>query len=329
MNNTNVKPKIRFEMQTLLLAGIFILLMAFFGISEEGFLTNRSISSMAIQLPEIGILSLAMMITVMIGGINLSINATANLAAVLSGLFILRFMPNSQGASIVLVTIVISLLIGVITGAINGFLVGYVQAPPILATLASMSVFTGIGVGLTKGQTVTGFPESIGSIASYTPAGIPMPFLVFIGVTLIAYVLLNHTTFGFKTRMLGTNPTAAKFSGINNKATIMQIFIFSGVLSSIAGVLIMSRTMSASNAYGTATYVMLTILIGVLAGVISGKGSVLNIFITVLILQIISTGSHMLLAGVRGSSFFKDFAWGVLLIIIFIINYFSHGRKRE
>jgi len=102
--------------------------------------------------------------------------------------------------------------------------------------------------------------------------------------------------------MLGTNPTAAKFSGIDNKAVIMQIFIFSGVLSSIAGMLIMSRTMSASNAYGTATYVMLTILIGVLAGVISGKGSVLNIFITVLILQIISTGSHMLLAGVRGSS---------------------------
>ncbi len=66
-----------------------------------------------------------------------------------------------------------------------------------------------------------------------------------------------------------------------------------------------------------------------LAGVISGKGSVLNIFITVLILQIISTGSHMLLAGVRGSSFFKDFAWGVLLIIIFIINYFSHGSKKE
>ena len=329
MNNSNVKPKIRFEMQTLLLTGIFIFLMVFFGVTEKGFLTGRSISSMAIQLPEIGILSLAMMITVMIGGINLSINATANLAAVLSGLFILRFMPDSQGAVVVLAMVGISLLVGVITGVINGFLVGYVGAPSILATLATMSVFTGVGVGLTKGQTVTGFPEVLGSIASQTPAGIPMPFLVFIGVTVIAYILLGHTTFGFKTRMLGTNPTAAKFSGIDNKAVIMQIFIFSGVLSSIAGMLIMSRTMSASNAYGTATYVMLTILIGVLAGVISGKGSVLNIFITVLILQIISTGSHMLLAGVRGSSFFKDFAWGVLLIIIFIINYFSHGRKKE
>ena len=329
MNTSNFKRKIRFEGQTLLLTGILTFLIIFFGVMEKGFLTGRSISSMAIQLPEIGILSLAMMVTVMIGGINLSINATANLAAVLSGLFILRFMSGSQGAVVVVALIGISILIGVITGIINGFLVAYVKVPPILATLATMSIFTGVGVGLTKGQTVTGFPESVGSIAGLTPAGIPIPFLVFMAVTVIAYILLGHTTFGFKTRMLGTNPTASKFSGINNKSVIMQIFIFSGVLSSIAGVLIMSRTMSASNAYGSATYVMLTILIGVLAGVISGKGSVLNIFITVLILQIISTGSHMLLAGVRGSSFFKDFAWGVLLIIIFIINYFSHGRKRE
>jgi simple sugar transport system permease protein len=329
MNTSNFKPKIRLEGQTLLLTGILIFLILFFGITEKGFLTGRSISSMAIQLPEIGILSLAMMIPVMIGGINLSINATANLAAVLSGLFILRFMPNSQGAVVVVTMIGISILIGVVTGMINGLLVAHVKVPPILATLATMSIFTGIGVGLTKGQTVTGFPESLGSVASLKPVGIPMPFLVFIGVTIVSYILLGHTTFGFKTRMLGTNSTASKFSGINNKSIIMQIFIFSGVLSSIAGVLIMSRTMSASNAYGTATYVMLTILIGVLAGVISGKGSVLNIFITVLILQIISTGSHMLLAGVRGSSFFKDFAWGVLLIIIFIINYFSHGRKKE
>ena len=329
MNTTNLKPKVRFEMQTLLLAGILVFLLLFFGLNDQGFLAGRSISSMAIQLPEIGILSLAMMITVMIGGINLSINATANLAAVLSGLFILRFVPESQGPMVIVAMVGISLLIGVITGAINGFLVGYVGVPSILATLATMSIFTGIGVGLTKGQTVTGFPEVVGSVASLSPLGIPMPFLVFVGITVIAYILLGRTTFGFKTRMLGTNPVASKFSGINNKAVIMQIFIFSGVLSSIAGVLIMSRTMSASNAYGTATYVMLTILIGVLAGVVSGKGSVLNIFITVFILQVISTGSHMLLAGVRGSSFFKDFAWGMLLIIIFIINYFTHGRRKE
>ena len=120
---------------------------------------------------------------------------------------------------------------------------------------------------------------------------------------------------------------ASKFSGFNNKKIIMQVFIYSGLMASVSGILIMSRTMSAAYQYGASTYVMLTILIGVLAGVVAGSGNVFNVFITVFILQIISTGFHMVLAGVRGSSFFKDFIWGLLLIIIFIINYFSRKKK--
>ena len=103
----------------------------------------------------------------------------------------------------------------------------------------------------------------------------------------------------------------------------------SGIFSAITGVLIMSRTMSAAYEYGATTYVLLTILIAVLASVIPGFGNVFNIFIAVIILQILSTGFHMLLVGIRGSSFFKDFSWGVLLILIFVINYFMRRRKRE
>jgi simple sugar transport system permease protein len=85
--------------------------------------------------------------------------------------------------------------------------------------------------------------------------------------------------------------------------------------------------MSAAYMYGTTTYVLLTILVSVLAGVVSGFGNVFNVFITVLILQVLSTGPHMLLEGVPGSSFIKDFSWGVLLIMIFVINYYVRGKK--
>jgi len=88
----------------------------------------------------------------------------------------------------------------------------------------------------------------------------------------------------------------------------------------------MGRTMSAAYEYGTTTYVLLTILIAVLAGVVPGFGSVVDVFIAVLILQVLSSGFTMQLAGIRGSSFFKDFAWGVLLILIFIINYLTKLR---
>jgi simple sugar transport system permease protein len=331
--SNKLKPSRKFHIgsQTILLFAILIILVVVFGVSEDKFLKPINVASMAGQLPEIGILSLAMMVPVMIGGINLSINASANLSAVLSGFFIMKILPTiipeSNPALYLGAMILIALATGLVTGIINGYLVGYVSAPAILATLATMGLFTGLAVGMTKGSSLTGFDQSLGLIASSKVMGIPVSFLIFVGMTAIAYILLNHTTFGFKTRMLGTNAVAANFSGINNKEIIMKDFIFSGIYSSVAGILVMSRTLSASYEYGASTYIMLTLLIYVLAGVVTGEGNVINIFITVLILQVISTGFHMVLVGTRGSSFFKDFIWGLLLILILIINYFSQRSK--
>jgi simple sugar transport system permease protein len=321
------------EGQTFLLLGVFIVLAAFFSITESRFLTNRSITSMAFQLPEIGVLSLAMMITILVGGINLSVNATSNLAAVVAGLFLVHILPADAAMGIqnlyVALAMGIALLIGLLCGVLNGFLVGIIQVPPILATLATFTFFTGISTGLTGGATVTGFPPGLAVLGAQSLLGIPIPFLVFVLLTIFIFVLLNQTTYGFKMRMLGSNPTAANFTGVNNKVIIMQVYIMSGLLSAITGMIIMSRTMSAAYEYGTTTYVLLTILISVLAGILPGFGSVFNIFVAVLILQVLSTGFHMILAGVRGSAFFRDFAWGILLIIIFIINFFIRSKKQK
>jgi simple sugar transport system permease protein len=322
------------DSQTLLLLGVFLVLAIFFSVTESRFLTTRSVTSMAFQLPELGILSLAMMITILVGGINLSVNATSNLAAVLAGFFLVKFVPPEatpgQTALYIVVAIAIALLVGLVTGVVNGFLMGRIGVDPILGTLATLTLYTGISTGLTGGATVTGFPEQVSVIGNETLLGIPIPFVIFVLLTVFSYFLLYRTPFGFKTRMLGSNPRASKFSGINNQSITMRIYVVSGIFSAITGILIMSRTMSAAYEYGTTTYVLLTILIAVLAGVTPGFGNVINVFIAVIILQILSTGFHMVLLGIRGSSFFKDFSWGVLLILIFVINYFMRrGRAQE
>ena len=325
--------KIGIDRHTILLLVIFIILVAGFGIFEDGFFTQRSIISMAFQLPEIGLLSYAMMLSYMVGGINLSVNASSNLSAVIAALSVMRFLPlvGMTGNPVIEIgaIFIIAIMVGILAGLLNGVLVGYIGAPPILATLASMAFFTGISIGITKGSAVTGFSETIGLISNSSFFGIPTPFLVFITVTVLLVVLLNSSSFGFKLRLFGTNPIASKFSGIDNKKITLIYFIYSGVLASIAGFIIMGRTMSASYQYGVRTYVLLTILINVLAGVVAGSGKVINVFITVFILQVISTGFHMLLVGMRGSSFFKDFVWGLLLVFIFVINYFTQKSKDQ
>lgn len=316
--------------QTILLLVVLISLFTFFSVTERKFLTARNITSMGFQLPEIGVLSLAMMITILTGGINLSVNATSNMAAVLAGLYLVKSVPKEASEVQIWISLLIAMFIvlstGLISGLLNGFLIGYIRVPPILATLATMTFFTGISTGLTGGATVTGFPEQVAIIGSKTIVGVPIPFWIFFILSAIMYVLLTRTAFGFKVRMLGTNPVAANFTGIDTQNVLLKVYALSGVLSSITGVLIMGRTMSAAYEYGTTTYVLLTILISVLAGVVPGFGSVVDVFIAVLILQVLSSGFTMQLAGIRGSSFFKDFAWGVLLIVIFIVNYLTRLR---
>lgn len=331
--STSFIKSIHIDSQTLLLLGVFIILTTFFSFTNKRFLTVPSVSSMGFQLPEIGILTLAMMITILTGGIDLSVNATSNLAAVLIGTFMVRYIPDNASEFQITLYIasafMMALVIGVICGAINGFLIGHTGIDPILATLATLTLYTGISTGLTGGTTVTGFPEQVSYIGSSKIIGIPTPFIIFVLLSLIISFLLVRTTFGFKVRMLGSNPIASNFSGIDNNSILMKVYITSGVLSAITGILIMSRTMSAAYEYGSTTYVLLAILITVLAGILPGFGKVIDIFIAVLILQVLSTGFHMLLAGIRGSSFFKDFSWGVLLIIIFIINYYTRRRKTQ
>lgn len=319
------------DSQLVLLIGVFVALMIFFSLTSDRFLTVRSITSMSFQLPEIGVLSLAMMITILIGGINLSVNATSNLAAVISGFFLVKQIPagapSEQVMLYIILALLIALLIGALCGVLNGFLVGYIGVPPILATLATFTLFTGLSTGLTGGKTVTGFPEQFSTIGTTTVSGVPLPFVIFVILVVLLWLLLQRTTFGFKARMMGSNPTAATFSGIDNPSVIMRIYILSGLLSAVTGIFTMSRTMSAAYEYGTTTFVLLTILISVLAYILPGFGSVFNIFMSVLILQVISTGFNMLLRGVSGGSFFKDFSWGVLMILIFVANYFIRRRR--
>ncbi len=317
------------EDRVLLLSVVLIILVIFFGAIEDRFLTGSSIRSMAFQCPEIGLMGLGMAIAMMIDGINLSINDTANLSALIAGLSIVKLAPFFAGHEFLSIVVVflVAIATGAACGALNGLLTGYIGAPPILATLATLTLYRGISVVITGGKTLTGFPKELSIIGHQVVMGIPIPFVIFLIVGILMYFVLEYTTFGFKVRMSGTNPTAAKFSGIDNRSIAMKVYILSGILGAIAGIIVMSRTNSVAYEYGTRTYILLTLLISVLGGTSPGFGNVVGVILATFILQVLSTGFHMLLLGVRGSSFFKDFSWGVLFIAILIIDHFMRREK--
>ncbi|MGB9896925.1 ABC transporter permease [Thermanaerothrix sp.] len=315
----------------LLLMAIFIFVLMSL-LEPHTFPTINNLTSMAFQISELGILSIGMALSFLIGGVDLSITATANLSAVLAGLVLKNLLPLGASDAQVWLTFFLAALValaaGLLCGAINGLLIGRVGVPPILATLSTLTLYTGIAVGITGGTPVSRFPEQILFIGIGKFLGIPIPLLIFIFVFLAISILLNRTAFGFKIYMLGTNPIAAQFSGINNKGIILWTHTIIGLLSAITGIIILTRTNSAYADYGT-SYILMTILVTVLGGVAvsGGFGKLSGVVLGLIALQFLSTGFNMVLLKFTGSNFFRDFAWGLLLLLVMVINYYSNVQK--
>lgn len=291
-------------------------------LKPDRFLTLYNFDSMAYQFPEYGILSIAMMLTMLTGGIDLSIVGIANLSGVFAALAMARFIPEGTAPVLlvlyILGAVVLSLAAGVVCGLANGLLVAKIGIPPILATLGTMQLFTGIAIIITKGYAVFGFPERFTVVGNEAIWVFPVPFIIFAVCAVACAVMLNKTSFGLKLYMMGTNPTASKFSGINNAVMLIKTYILSGLLAAIAGLVVIARTNSAKADYGT-SYTLQAILISVMGGVNpnGGFGTISGIVLAVLTLQFLSSGFNML----RFSNFFKDFIWGAALLAVMVMNY--------
>jgi simple sugar transport system permease protein len=313
---------------------IAILLFIIFSILLPGkFLSVRNLQSMAVQFPEFGILAFAIMITMITGGIDLSIVGTANLAAIFAALTMTR-LAGADGtgmspAVVLPLSFVVAYVAGSLCGLFNGFLVARIGITPILATLGTMSLYTGFGYVLTGGPAIT--TTQLSAIGNGDILGAPIPVLVFVVVAVIFAVILNRTTFGFNVYMLGTNPVAARFSGINVSSVLIRTYWISGMVAATAGIIFLSRANSAKPDYG-GTFVLLTVLIAILGGVsyTGGSGTVAGVVLAVLCLQFLSTGLNMFLLEQVGSSasiFFRQFAWGALLLLVMVYNVYIERRK--
>ena len=296
-------------------------------LNPHEFLRIGNLQGMAFQLPELGVLSLAMMVVMLTGGINLSVIASANIAGIVSAL-ILTSTPEGIDPSggLVAAALLAGLLVSALIGLLNGFLIANIGITPILATLGTMILFNGISIVVTKGYVISGFPDSVRFIGNGSLLGIPFPLILFALLALIMAVFLNRTSTGFNIYMYGSNESATCFSGGDNNRIIMRTYIVSGLLSGFAALIMISRFNSAKAGYG-ASYLLVTILAAVLGGVNSegGFGRVSGLVLALLTLQIISSGLNLL----RISSFMTIAIWGFVMILVMVVNYYTEKRRER
>lgn len=307
------------EFRLLIIAIAVFALMSI--LSPDRFLSPQNLTSMAFQFPEFAILALAMTITMMTGGIDLSVVGVANLSAVVAAIILTQFadpaMPVGQSLMWLTIALLASLCIGALAGLINGWLVAFLGLPPILATLGSGLVFTGFAIAMTGGSAMMGFPEQVAWLGNERVLGIPVPLLIFAALAFGLHLLLTRTAFGLRVTMYGANPLAALYAAVDVNRMLLKVYVIAGMFSSVAGMVIMSRANSAKADYGS-SYLLLAVLIAVLGGVnpYGGYGRVVGVVLAVLSMQFLSSGLNML----QVSNFARELIWGVLLIFVMVIN---------
>ena len=286
------------------------------------FYTGANFKSMAFQFPEFGLMAMGMALAMLTGGSDLSVVNTGNLTAILVGSMIAAVIsPDATGplvAVVLLCALIVALLLGCIMGAFNGFMIAKVGIPPILTTLGTSQLFNGLGIVITKGTTLTGFPAMLNRIGNGAALGfIPYPLIIFAIACVIIAFIIQKSSFGFRLYMMGTNVTASSFSGINNAKMLIKTYALSGMLSALAGMVILARNNSANADYGS-NYIMQTILVAVMAGFNpnGGKGRITGLVLAVITLQMLSSAQNM----TNITSFFKQLVYGSMLLTLVIIN---------
>ncbi|MDU8925089.1 ABC transporter permease [Pasteurellaceae bacterium LIM206] len=283
------------------------------------FWSLANFQSMASQIPTLGILTLAMAITMLTGGINLSIIATMNACS----LVLAYYVTQQDSISYLTIGILFAVFCAILIGMLNGFLIAFIKVSPILATLGTMTLINGLNILMSNGSTIANFPESILSVNSVTLLSIPLPMIILITVAVLAWFLFEKTTLGKSIYFIGNNEKATYYSGINTNKSIIFVYVISAILCFIAAILMMSKLNSAKASYGD-SYLLTSILATVLGGINpdGGKGKIIGIIIALILLQIIESGLNML--GV--SSYITVMLWGALLIFFIFLQKikFSH-----
>jgi simple sugar transport system permease protein len=309
----------------LVMVAVFLLMWALNG---SLFFQPRNFQSMAFQLPELGLLALAMMITMLTGGINLAIIASANLSGIVMALILTQFItPETSGAVsglIVALAISAGLLAGLATGLLNGLLIAVIEVSPILATLGTMTLITGVNIVLTKGYVLSGLPDAVRFVGNGAILGIPVPLLIFLLCAALVALMLRRTPQGINMYMIGSNPTATHYAGVDNRKVLMKTYLLSGLLCGVAALVMISRFNSAKADYGE-SYLLMTILAAVLGGTdaYGGFGKVSGLVIALIILQLVSSGLNLL--GI--SAFLTLAVWGLIIILVMGVNTLSSRHR--
>jgi rhamnose transport system permease protein len=294
---------------------IFILLLAVLvSVRNPAFLSASNFRDILLNISILMIVALAQMMVIITRGIDLSVGSTIGLTAMMVSFTIVAFpaMPT-------VLALPLGMAIGAALGSLNGLVIAYGGVPPIIATLGTLSIYRGLIFLYSGGQWINAneMPPDFKEIAKGTPLGVPNLILFAIVVAVAVYLFLKFTRTGRDIYAVGSNPEAARFAGIQTQRIIFLVFVISGLLCGLAGVLWASR-FEAAQTNTAMGFELQTVAAPVVGGVniFGGSGSVLGVGLGAFLLGIINNSLTL----VKISPFWQLAVQGLLILLAVITD---------
>ncbi|MCO6179477.1 ABC transporter permease [Ciceribacter sp. RN22] len=267
-----------------------ILLCIFLSFATDKFMSVRNLLNVLDQITVLGIMAVGMTMVILIGGIDLAVGSVLALTMMVMG-----YLSNQIGLPLP-VGILVALAVAAATGAISGILITALGVPAFIATLAMMSVARGLANMITDGQQIVGFPSWF-SLLAYTRYGgfLTLTVAVMLVVFILGWLYLRYTSGGRSLYAIGGNQEVARLAGINVKLYTVGVYVISGLLAGLAGVVLAMRLDSVQPTAGV-SYELDTIAAVVIGGtsLSGGKGGVPGTIIGVLIIGVLRNGLNLL-----------------------------------
>ncbi|HHV12297.1 MAG TPA: ABC transporter permease [Clostridiales bacterium] len=301
---------------------ILVLAIIFFAITTDAFFSVHNLTNIFVQNSYLVVATMGIAIVMIAGGADLSVSWQMGLVSVICGMLL------QNNAIPVPLIIFIGILLGGSLGLFNGLITIKLKVHPMVATLATMTIFQGIAYVLCGGSTFFNFPDSFKAIGQkYLFGWLPMSVIIMFVMYAIAYVILKKMYFGRHIYSLGGNEEAARMAGLNTKFIRVASFVLSGVFIAIAAMVLTARTGTASPGIASDA-VFICISACVLGGISfnGGEGNITNMFISVMLLGIISNGMQLMGLSIYSQYIMKG---TILALAIAFDNYQKKSHQIE
>ena len=313
---------------------LFVLEIGIFGIANPAkFFRASSILASVTNYISVCIIALFVTFVMITGGIDIQASALIGLTSICIGV-----LWSDLGLNI-WTAVLLAMLLSTLCGALSGYFIAYCGVQPMVVTLGGSLLYSGLALlisGLSKTpayQGISGFPAKAanGSFQGFRFLGkgilfgtIPVPVAIYAVLILLCFILLHRTKYGRKVFLIGVNPEAAEYSGINSRLIVMSTYILTSIGASIAGVLLTANIDSAKYDLGS-TFTLSIITAVVLGGTLStgGKGSILGTVLASLMICIMRYGLPLCF-GIKTQSL--DLPIGIMLLIVVIGRELSKNK---